>query len=127
MSVGSLLACAVVAAAFAGVAALGWWAGARWRRAHDAARYAQIDARRMHVRARIAQQVAASGALLGHTQVRGIAAMKDSLIALQRLREQGSGAHPDASQTVTVTLDYQFAIAALRDAGYTVSVAERTH
>jgi hypothetical protein len=27
---------------------LGWWAGARWRRAHDAARYAQIEARKHH-------------------------------------------------------------------------------
>lgn len=118
---------AAMMAVFAYGAAIGWWSGARWRRAHDAARYAQIEARRLHVRAQLAEQAATSGALLSHAQARGIEAMKDSLIVLERLREQDAATDSETRTAVTVTLDYQFAIAALRDAGYVVTVAETTH
>ena len=114
-------------AAFAYGGMLGWWAGCRYQRARDAARYAQIEARRLHVRARLAEQAATSGALLSHAQTRGVAAMKDGLIVLERLREQSAASESEAGTAVTVTLDYQFAVAALRDAGYVVTVAQTTH
>ena len=87
----------LAAAAAAGmVFHAGWYAGTRWRRAHDAARYAQIECRRM---ARLVRQCETIGA--------GLASAAAASKAIEN-RPQ-------------ILVDYAFAVDALARSGYDVT------